>query len=79
LEKYLLYSSALSQRACWRTSLVILLGGAGESSLLIDDNVNTFGFLPKEKKTRAQCHINARRDTEDGPLEITHPTESSWF
>ena len=31
LGKYFLYSSALSQRACWRTSLAMSLGGAGES------------------------------------------------
>jgi hypothetical protein len=72
--KYLLYSSALSQRACWCTSLVISLGGAGVLSSYTKDNNNIFGFLPKEKKTRTQRYIYARRDTEDGPLEIIPPT-----
>ena len=77
--KHLLYSSALSQRARWRTSLVISLGGAGVSSLFTEVNDDIFGFLPKEKKTRTQRYIYARRDTEDGPLEIIPPTESLWF
>jgi hypothetical protein len=77
--KYLLYSSALSQRARWRTSLVILLGGAGVLSLFTGDNNDIWGFLPKEKKTRIRQYIYARRDTEDGPLEIIPPTKSLWF
>jgi hypothetical protein len=77
--KYLLYSSALSQRARWRTSLVISLGGAGVLSLFTRDNNNICGFLPKEKKTRTRRYIYAWRDTEDGPLEIIPPTESLWF
>ena len=36
-------------------------------------------LLPKEKKTRIQQYIYARRDTEDGPLEIIPPTELLWF
>jgi hypothetical protein len=73
LDKYVLYSSALSQQACWRTSLVMLFGGAGVSSFLMEniaDNDNECGFGHKEKKTRTQHYIYARRDTEDGPLEI---------
>jgi len=44
LGKYFLYSSALSRRARWRTSLAMWLGGAGESSFGIgyvaDDDVD---------------------------------------
>jgi hypothetical protein len=54
---------------------VISLGGAGFTR----DNANLWGVLPKEKKTRIQRYIYARRDTEDGPLEIIPPTESLWF
>ena len=36
------------------------------------------GFY-KKKKTRTQRYIYARRDTEDGPLEIIPPTKSLWF
>jgi hypothetical protein len=53
---------------------VILLGGAGVLLLLMEGNNNIFGFLPKEKKIRTQRYIYARRDTEDGPLEIIPPT-----
>ena len=77
--KYLLYSSVLSQRARWCTSIVISLGGAGVLSLFTEDNNDIFGFLLKEKKTRPQRYIYARRDTEDGPLEIIPPAESLWF
>jgi hypothetical protein len=83
LGKYFLYSSALSRRARWRTSLVMSLGGAGLSSFGIgyvaDDNVDTSDFQPKEKKTRTQRYIYAWRDTEDGPLEIILPQESLWY
>jgi hypothetical protein len=40
LDKYVLYSSALSLRARWRTSLAMLLGGAGELSFRMDDVAN---------------------------------------
>ncbi len=78
--KYLLYSSALSQRARWRTSLVISLGGAGVCCCCLRKITTTFGGgLPKEKKTRIQWYIYARRDTEDGPLEIISPAKLLWF
>jgi hypothetical protein len=77
--KYLLYSSALSQKARWHTSLVILLSGAGVLSSLMEGNNDIFGFLPKEKKTRIWCYIYARRDTEDGPLEIIPLTKLLGF
>jgi hypothetical protein len=57
-----------------------MLGGAGESSFGIgyaadNDSVD----LPKKKKTRTQRYVYARRDTEDGPLEIITPQESLWY
>ena len=44
-----------------------------------DDDTGASVFLPKEKKTRTQRYIYARRDTEDGPLEIIPPQESLWY
>jgi hypothetical protein len=58
---------------------VISLGAAGVLSSFTEDNDNIWGFLPKEKKTRIQRYIYARRDTEDGPLEIIPPIKSLWF
>ena len=80
LGKYVLYSSALSRRSRWSTSLAMMLGGAGESSFGIgyaaeDNEVD----LPKQKKTLTQRYVYARRDTEDGPLEIIPPQESLWY
>jgi len=50
LGKYFLYSSALSRRACWRTSLAMSLRGAGELSFgigyIADDDVDASDFLP---------------------------------
>ena len=48
--KYLLYSSALSQRARWRSSLVISLGGAGVLSSFTGDNDDIGGFYQKKRK-----------------------------
>ncbi len=48
-------------------------------SSFTEDNNDILGFLPKERKTRTQRYIYARRDTEDGPLEMIPPTESLWF
>ena len=48
--KHLLYSSALSQRARWRTSLVISLGGAGVLLSFTEDNNNIWVFYPKKRK-----------------------------
>jgi len=31
------------------------------------------------KKTRTQRFVYARRDTEDGPLEIIPPKDSMWY
>ncbi len=36
---------------------------------IVDDD-NACDFWPKEKKTQSQRYIYARRDTEDGLLEI---------
>jgi hypothetical protein len=82
LGKYVLYSSALSRRAHWHTSLAMSFGGAGVSSFLMENIVNdnnACDFGHKEKKTRTQCYIYARRDTEDGPLEIISPQELLWY
>jgi len=52
----------------------MLLGGASESlfgiGYVAGDGVDAYDFRPKEKKTQTQHYIYARRDTEDGPLEI---------
>ncbi len=45
---------------------------------IVDDN-NACDFGPKEKKTQTQCYIYARRDMEDGPLEIIPPQESLGY
>ena len=83
LGKYYLYSSALSRRARWRTSLAMSLGCAGELSYGIGyvatADVNASDFRPKENKMQTRRHICARRDTEDGPLEIIPPQESLWY
>ena len=77
LGKYFLYSSALSWRARRRTLLAMSLGGAGVSlfgtGYAADDDTDASVFLPKEKKTRTQRYIYARRDTKDSPLEIIPP------
>jgi hypothetical protein len=33
----------------------------------------------RKPKTRTQRFVYARRDTEDGPLEIIPPEESTWY
>jgi hypothetical protein len=77
LGKYVLYSSALSRRSRWRTLLAMMLGGAGESSFRIGYAAdNNSVDLPKQKKTRTQRYVYARRDTEDGPLEIIPPQDN---
>jgi len=60
------------------------LGCAGELSLgigYVDDagDFDASNCQPKEKKKRVQRYIYARRDTEDGPLEIIPPKESLWY
>jgi hypothetical protein len=55
----------------------MLLGGAGEAlfgiGYVAHEDVDISDFRPKQKKTRTQHNIYARRDTEDGPLEIIPP------
>ena len=81
--RYFLYSSALSQRARWRALLTMSLGGAGELlfgiGYIANDDVDASDFRPKEKKMWMQHYIYARRDTEDGPLEIIPPQELLWY
>jgi hypothetical protein len=82
LGKYVLYSSALSQQACWHTSLAMSFGGAGVSLLLMESivyNNNECDFGHKEKKTQTRRYVYARRDTEDGLLEIIFPQELLWY
>jgi hypothetical protein len=76
LGKYVLYSSTLRQRARWHTSLALLFGGHGMSPFA-DNSVNA--DERREPKTRMQRFVYARRDTEDGPLEIIPPEESTWY
>ena len=76
LGKYVLYSSALRQRARWHTSLALSFGGHGT---LPSDNSSVNDDARREPKTRTQRFVYARRDTEDGPLEIIPPEESTWF
>ena len=78
LGKYVLCSSALSQRVCWRTSLAMSLCGQGKSPFLMDDNAGNAATL-RIPKTCMQRFIYARRDTADGPLEIIPPEESMWY
>jgi len=73
--KYVLYSSTLRQRARWRTSLALLFSGHGTLPFA-DNAVNADPH--REPKTQTQRFVYARRDTEDGPLEIIHPEESLW-
>jgi hypothetical protein len=74
LGKYVLYSSALRQRARWHTSLALSFGGHGTTLPFADNSVNA--DERREPKTRTQRFVYARRDTEDGPLEIIPPEES---
>ncbi len=53
-----------------------LLFGIG---YVADNDVDASDFQPKEEKMRVQRYIYARRDTEDGPLEIIPPQESLWY
>ena len=75
LGKYVLYSSALRQRARWHTSLALSFGGHGTTLPFADNSVNA--DERREPKTRTQRFVYARRDTEDGPLEIIPPEEST--
>ncbi len=82
LGKYVLYSSALSWRAHWRTSLAVSFGGAGVSLFLMENIINDKSagdFGPKEMKMRTQCNIYICRDTEDGPLEIIPSQVLLWY
>jgi hypothetical protein len=82
LGKYVFYSSALSWQARWRTSLAMSFGGAGVSLFLMENivnNNNNCDFVHKEKNTQTRRYIYARRDTEDGPLEIFHLQELLWY
>jgi hypothetical protein len=80
--KYVFYSSALSWRARWHTSLAMSFGGAGVLLFLmkniVDDN-NACDFGHEEKKTQTQHYIYARRDREDGPQEIIALQELLWY
>ncbi len=78
LGKYVLYSSALRQRALWRTSLSMLFGGPGMLPFLMADNA-VDADAHRVPKTRTQRFVYARRDMEDGPLEIIPPEESMWY
>ena len=78
LGKYVIYSSALSWRVCWRTSIAMSMRGQGMSPFLMDDNAGN-AAAPRVPKTRTQHFIYARRDTKDGPLEIIPPKDSMWY
>ncbi len=57
-------------------------GETGVLSYLMENCVNednVSDFWPKEKKMQTQRYIYARRDTEDGPLEIIPPQEMLWY
>jgi hypothetical protein len=81
LGKYVLYSSALRQRASWRTSLALSFGGQGILLFLMVDNADNAVDADARlvSKTRTQRFVYARRDTEDGPLEIIPPQDSMWY
>ncbi len=78
LGKYVLYSSALRQRARWRTSLSMSFGGPGMLPFLMADNT-VDADAHRVPKTRTQHFVYAQWDTEDGPLEIIPPEESMWY
>ncbi len=78
LGKYVLYSSALRQRERWRTSLSMSFGGPGMLPFLMADNA-VDANAHRVPKTRTQHFVYARRDMEDGPLEIIPPEESMWY
>ena len=75
LGKYVLYSYALRQRARWHTSLALSFGGHGTLPSYNSGNDDA----RRKPKTRTQRFVYARRDTEDGPLEIIPPEESTWY
>ncbi len=54
LGKYVLYSSALSRRVHWRTSLAMSMCGQGMPPFLIDHNAGN-APVPIVPKTRMQC------------------------
>jgi hypothetical protein len=56
LGKYILYSSALRQRARWRTSLALLFGGHGTLPFA-DNSVNTVNADVREPKSRTQRFV----------------------
>ena len=79
LGKYVLYSSALRQRARWRTSLAMSFGGQGTMLpfLMADNAVDADAH--RVSKMRTQRFVYAQQDTEDGPLEIIPPKDSMWY
>jgi len=54
LGKYILYSSALRQRARWRTSLALSFGGHGTLPFA-DNSVNAVNADAREPKMQTQC------------------------
>jgi hypothetical protein len=78
LGKYVLYSSALRQRACWHTSLSISFGGPGMLPFLMANNA-VDADAHRVPKTQTQRFVYAQQDMEDGPLEIFPPEESMWY
>ncbi len=78
LGQYGLYSSALSQRACWCTLLLMLLGGAGESSLGIgyaaDNDADASVSTERKENANTALHLCTEgylgRTTGDYPSAI---------
>jgi hypothetical protein len=75
LGKYVVYSTALRQRARWHTSLAMTLGELGTSSFLMDNMAD----VSRVKRTQMQLYVYAHRGSVDGPLEIIPPKESMWY
>ena len=74
IEKYRLYRQSADAAFRWR------------SSVAMDGELNTHRIdrmvaapLPKAKLKRAPRGVLARKDTEDGPLEIIWPEDSLWY
>lgn len=67
-----MYSNALRKRARSRASLFTQFESDDSGDSVVPPR-------HAEKRTRTRRYILARKDTEDGPLEILSPTDSLWY
>ena len=78
IEKYWLYRQSAAAVFQWRSSLALDSLLDGESSTHRVDRM-VAAPPPTAKKKRAPRGVLARKDTEDGPLEIILPEDSLWY